>query len=731
MRVDGGTFLQKCLHVLASIVEALPAHIVALRSSRAINGAAVTVRLWHFSSGTTKLCEVVVGANEPGEAALISLRNALATLSPCGCTNFDSWASELRATIAAAPALLHSVLLITDGGATSRETFFSSIDAMATMPGLGFLQIDCLGYGPWLDARTVSFCAAATGGEAVMVEGLGAASTGTRVIGMLARSMVRAASQLTLRVSGATVLAATCESADDCVSTPPAVSLDVLTDAAAPAYTLAVLPGDKLELSLLHAAGQNPSLSICGTLLAWPAEARTATAAEGPLEMTDGWEMVDDSDVAPVCQNSVTPDVSATLARLEDPATARALRHLPLLEPAYMPVGRVVHPVESALERRAATLGISLAGQVVAPSVTKGCAVASLTTSLQPVPETCRPQPSSLAALYQPRRVGSFGTIRFADEMDTPTSWNYPYHLGSRCDAQPEAVFRSCGAACSTSSPGMGCGGVMRSLGASFQSVPPTPLASYPIQTAASAAPPPPCLKRKAERKSDQTSELAGPPSFTRWLTLSRGGLYPAALELVSVRLSSLNASPSVVRLTNKELSKELRATAERIERELIKMPPSTNSSSSAVALGANAIIDAVSEATLAAWTAERGGGGPMPLGRHLLRLVECTAFGLKPEASPAAAAMWKSWVSKQLVNVGNDCRVEAWSQALLAILVAAARTCTALPPGISEALGLGPTETQQLSISCSWPWELVDASSVGAQRKQACPREAGAEFSA
>ena len=45
-------------------------------------------------------------------------------------------------------------------------------EAVAAQPGVGFFQIDCLGYGPWLDARTVQYLASATGGEALMVEEL-------------------------------------------------------------------------------------------------------------------------------------------------------------------------------------------------------------------------------------------------------------------------------------------------------------------------------------------------------------------------------------------------------------------------------------------------------------------------------------------------------------------------------------------------------------------------------
>jgi hypothetical protein len=47
----------------------------------------------------------------------------------------------------------------------------------------------------------------------------------------------------------------------------------------------------------------------------------------------------------------------------------------------------------------------SLLGQLVAPSVTKGCAVAKLESDLAPVPEDCRPKPSALRAAFSAYRL--------------------------------------------------------------------------------------------------------------------------------------------------------------------------------------------------------------------------------------------------------------------------------------------------------------------------------------
>ena len=63
-------------------------------------------------------------------------------------TTYTKWAHDWA--VRASPPSLHSVLLVTDGGATQRDHFVASIEAIGAMPGVGFFQIDCLGYGPWL-----------------------------------------------------------------------------------------------------------------------------------------------------------------------------------------------------------------------------------------------------------------------------------------------------------------------------------------------------------------------------------------------------------------------------------------------------------------------------------------------------------------------------------------------------------------------------------------------------
>jgi len=126
-------------HLLRAILNALPVHLNALRDQQLINTQPVRVRLWSFDDRTTSLADVMLPADrtEPGNV-VEQLQAQLRALRPGGCTNYDSWSAELRACVAVNPASLHSVILVTDGGATSRERFFGEIDAIRKQPGVGF-----------------------------------------------------------------------------------------------------------------------------------------------------------------------------------------------------------------------------------------------------------------------------------------------------------------------------------------------------------------------------------------------------------------------------------------------------------------------------------------------------------------------------------------------------------------------------------------------------------------
>ena len=482
-------------HLLRAILNALPVHLNALRDQQLINTQPVRVRLWSFDDRTTSLADVMLPADrtEPGDV-VEQLQAQLRALRPGGCTNYDSWSAELRACVAVNPASLHSVILVTDGGATSRERFFGEIDAIRKQPGVGFFQVDCLGYGPWLDPSCVSWLARMTGGEALMVASLEGRAIQTKVLGLLARSVLRAASRLTLRVHGAQLLAL--RNGSDAAAPPPewaheSAALGGLSSQGVmegdPTFTVRALPGTRLKMILLHPSGAlgavanpptprnpndvsgldklikgnsksgaRPSVSLtlgdgrmtysfplgekacivtaAGTAdaavaptgpedLASAAARRRAATSSGPPEPADDWELVETAPPSPSRRGHssrgesrgapkavpVLSDgdraVASLRAKLALKPTQQALRHLPLLEPAYHPAGTVAMPEVCTAKRALVTLRTSLLGQLVAPSVTKGCAVAQLESGLAPVPEDCRPKPSALRAAFSAYRL--------------------------------------------------------------------------------------------------------------------------------------------------------------------------------------------------------------------------------------------------------------------------------------------------------------------------------------
>jgi len=279
----GGNVLDASKGLLRAILRALPEHINTMRARGAINGQPVTLRLWHFDSTTIGDAEVAVGGGVSSEAAIAQVVAKLDQLRPGGVTNYDSWAKRLSDTVAAQPSALHSVLLVTDGGATQRERFVESIEAIGAMPDVGFFQVDCLGYGPWLDQRTVSYLASATGGEALMVEEVGGSAMQTKVVGLLARSMLRAGSQLTMRVSGALLAAKPADGERPPSATPSFSSLDAFATSP-PGYDLNVLPGSMLQLLVLHPSGALPPITISGAAVEYPPAVASPAAAAGSAD---------------------------------------------------------------------------------------------------------------------------------------------------------------------------------------------------------------------------------------------------------------------------------------------------------------------------------------------------------------------------------------------------------------------------------------------------------------
>jgi len=451
------SFQDKAKHLLQSALDALPHQVAALRAAKLINNEDVNVHLWQFNSTTHELGDVVLrgcGADGfAGAKAVLPLKSHVSTFRPGGSTNYDSWSATLRAHISARPSHLFSVLLITDGGATSRQTFFDEITRISAMKrGSGFLQVDCVGYGPWLDQRTVTHAAGQTGGEAIMVEEPTGQALATKLLGLVARSMLRAAGRLTLAIEGDVDLLAVANdsgadggSADEKpLSKPPLpTSAPSLLDPSSHIRTefTSILPGSKLQLSLLHSSGQRPQLTLAGIPLQWPHQNLSPSASGGmqpsatPSPATaspapPGWHLVD-LPTPPSGPNSPPPSASVSSAaeaalssRLERREVRAALLHLPILEPAFAREGSVHWPQASAAARGAVALAISLSGQVAAPSVTKAVAVAELSSTLQPVPEHCRPAPCSLRSLFVSTRRQRF----FEDDPSPhrPSAQSFP-----------------------------------------------------------------------------------------------------------------------------------------------------------------------------------------------------------------------------------------------------------------------------------------------------------------
>eukprot|EP00816_Leptocylindrus_hargravesii_P012308 CAMPEP_0196807184 /NCGR_PEP_ID=MMETSP1362-20130617/7137_1 /TAXON_ID=163516 /ORGANISM="Leptocylindrus danicus, Strain CCMP1856" /LENGTH=1124 /DNA_ID=CAMNT_0042180983 /DNA_START=109 /DNA_END=3483 /DNA_ORIENTATION=+ len=374
------TFLDTSKLLLDGILEVLPKHIEALRKKKMINQRPIKVHLWQFNSKMTKEAEFSLKESLPLSLSILQAR--VKKLTSGGGTNYDDWAHELRVNVSSNPSNLHSVLLVTDGGATSREYFFDEIESIASHPNLGFFQVDCLGYGPWLDPSCVSHLAQVTGGEAIMVESLAGEQIRIKVLGMMARSILRAASSISMEINNASVLATRLLN-NDHGKQPPGVSSDGINSS----FSVSVYPGQHVRMLLLHSSWQTPIVTIGSILLSVNSEV--------------GDSLSDDGEWVDLANAFIS---TSLLAKLSNKRALQAMKHLPMLEPAYFAAGSVNHPIETALERHSATLHTSIFGQIVSPSVTKGCAVAQLEMNVEPVPEHCRPIPSSVSSAFKCHR---------------------------------------------------------------------------------------------------------------------------------------------------------------------------------------------------------------------------------------------------------------------------------------------------------------------------------------
>ena len=101
--------------------------------------------------------------------------------------------------------------------------------------------MDASGYGPWLNPKTVEFVASATGGEPILVQCPEGDKMKTKILGLIARSLLRAASRMTVMIHGASVLAV--EGTSGC-------SRNMLEEGRP--WALEAMPGSHLLLALAH-----------------------------------------------------------------------------------------------------------------------------------------------------------------------------------------------------------------------------------------------------------------------------------------------------------------------------------------------------------------------------------------------------------------------------------------------------------------------------------------------
>lgn len=346
------TFLDTSKLLLNGILEVLPKHIEALRKKKKINQCPINVHLWQFNTKTNKEAEITLEGSSPLSLSILQARvkNFIST----GCTDYNHWAYELQSNVSSNPSHLHLVLLVTDGGATSRDSFFRAIDSIMSQPDIGFFQVDCLGYGP----SCVSHLAQVTGGESIMVESLHGEEVRIKVLGMMARSVLRAASRVSLEIDSASVLATRLLNNDN-GKQPPRVSLDGTKSS----FTVSILPDQRVRLLLLHSSGETPLITIGLNTVSVTSEVCNLSGGD------DEWVDIGEMPLGAVSRS--------LLSKLSNKRVLRAMKHLLMLEPAYFPAGSVNHPIETASERHSATLHTSILGQIVSPSVTKGCAVSA------------------------------------------------------------------------------------------------------------------------------------------------------------------------------------------------------------------------------------------------------------------------------------------------------------------------------------------------------------------
>ena len=304
-----------------------------------------------------------------------------------------------------------------------------------------------------------------------------------------------------------------------------------------PTPCLRVYPGQKLRLVLLHPSTSLPQLKL-------QAGDESSNFAMIPCKrQTDGWEIVS----PPPSSTEVTGKVP-----LCHPNALRALRHLPMLEPAYARPGSVHHPPSTAVDRTAVTLKTSILGQIVAPSVTKSIAVVELDSNnhIEPVPEHRRPEPVSFKEMYPEY-------FQFYEEKN-----------------RASRLFGPCGGFSSTpTNTGVSTFGVTAvASGSPFGFGSPAPAPSHtfgspaPVPLSAGAPGAFSCGASTAQQLSGSVGFKVTKPSLGKkdsvpttidWIHFTRGGMYPA--DAKRFHKSELSSNAEGKRLTKETLRDYLR----------------------------------------------------------------------------------------------------------------------------------------------------------------------------
>eukprot|EP00300_Choanocystis_sp_HF-7_P021130 c20740_g1_i3.p1 GENE.c20740_g1_i3~~c20740_g1_i3.p1 ORF type:complete len:1032 (+),score=293.00 c20740_g1_i3:48-3143(+) len=548
MRVDTGeTFLAKCQEFLKGMLEVLPAHISALRSKSLINSKPIKLEFWSFNHTNTCHAKVEL-ADAPIETLQSKINGKIVplvcSLQSSGGTNFDAWSSQLQSTVLANPTHLSHVLILTDGGATQQETFERSIRSLSRNASVSFFQCDALGYGPWLNPATVSFLARETEGEAILVQQPSGEQMRAKILGLLARSLVRAARTIHVSV-GCPLLAAKSDA-----RSPPLCVVNMLEQGRP--HQIEVVPGTRLVLSMLVPSQSSPlsHLAINGHTFAHPA----ATTSTTTTTTSPSSQLMNVGAGVEVSASLVDWEVVGQRGPVEEQqgilTQAQALRHLQILEPEY--TTNTAYPNETALVRDQVKTRVSIEGKVVAPSVTKACALAKLSVPIDPVPLPFQPA-SRVANNNWPY------TVTLDDLCVPPPSWLYDELECKSANLSANAqLFRR-----SAKSSSMSIGGLFSAVASSLspRSAAPSPRtvdkskerkkkSSSTVRMRASP-------RREAEEGDDdddngESAQSTGPPTLQQWICKTHGGLYSTMLTAKLLRVTKTQLIPIFNELMNR-----------------------------------------------------------------------------------------------------------------------------------------------------------------------------------